>query len=128
MVTSIRGRKILFVEDNMVIGLYAQAVLEDNGAQVTIVTNVADALTYLMNARPDVAILDVHLEGETSFTLANELIARDIAVLFTTGGQIRSLEGPLAKLPIISKPFSERRLMMMVIESIQKDRPSNCGP
>lgn len=80
------GDRILVVEDEILIALDIQHALEDAGFEVVGPhENVADSLRALEHVRPDAAILDVQLDGEDVFPVAEMLHRAGIPIVFHSG-------------------------------------------
>lgn len=84
---SFRGRRVLVVEDEYLLAEDLRERLESQGAEVMgPVASVADALELLRDGpAPEAAILDINLQGEMVYPVADELRARGIPFLFATG-------------------------------------------
>jgi CheY-like chemotaxis protein len=85
--TSLRGRRVLVVEDDYIL---AQDLLEEllrSGAAVMgPVATVAEALDLLRSGlSPHMAVLDIGLGDETVYPVADALRARGIPFVFATG-------------------------------------------
>ena len=81
------GRRILLVEDDYFIADAMLGVLEDAGATVLgPVSSVKEALA-LLDGEPEVdsAILDINLNGEMVYPVADALTALGIPFIFATG-------------------------------------------
>jgi CheY-like chemotaxis protein len=71
------------------------------------VPNVAAAMATLTASAPDVAILDLNLNGETSAPLADELEKRGVPFLFATGyGDSVTIPEPFGDVPVVRKPIT----------------------
>lgn len=82
----LRDRHILLVEDEYFIADAMQRGLEDVGAHVVgPAASVDDALALLESEPVSAAILDVNLDDEGVFPVAEALTARDIPFVFATG-------------------------------------------
>ena len=102
-----RGRRILVVEDDFLIAQDLQRALEALGAVVLgPVPRVADALAMLEGeaVQPDAATLDVNLDGEMVYPLADDLRARGVPFLFVTGYDAGSIPRDYAEVPVCEKP------------------------
>src|SRR4051812_18350592 len=76
----------LIVEDESLIAMLVQDAVEEMGlATMGPASRVAHALQLLNDGRPDGAILDVNLDGEKVYPVADELMARNIPFMFLTG-------------------------------------------
>ena len=77
--------RILLVEDDFIVAFDMQSMLEEQGAQVIgPASSVAQARALLSGANPNVAVLDVNLNGELVFPLTEDLQQRGIPFVFAT--------------------------------------------
>jgi CheY-like chemotaxis protein len=111
---------VLVVEDEMLIGMLLEDMLADMGHDVVaVVPRVNEALAAVQHEAFDVAILDVHLNGQSAFPVAEALIERGIPFVFATGYGERGLPEKYRGRPILQKPFAkddlERILKRLVI-------------
>ena len=101
-------RRILVVEDEMLIGMLLEDMLTDLGHEVAaIVPRLKDALAAVDRETYDVAVLDVHLHGESAFPVAEALIAKGIPFVFATGYGERGLPETIAAGRCLQKPFAK---------------------
>ncbi|AUX68823.1 histidine kinase [Porphyrobacter sp. HT-58-2] len=78
--------RVLVVEDSIIIALDTEENLKRLGvAEVRIESSVAGALTALAEARPDFAIIDFNLGGESSEPIAAALRAAGVRFVLATG-------------------------------------------
>jgi DNA-binding response OmpR family regulator len=96
---------ILVVEDETLIGLDVEGILRELGAVVWSAENVERARGLMSAAMPHAAVLDALLREGDSFTLARELVAAGVAVIFLTG-YAPGIPDDLKHCPIIEKPFT----------------------
>ncbi|HEY8426784.1 MAG TPA: response regulator [Sandaracinaceae bacterium] len=81
----LRAASVLLVEDDDALRGSLAELLAPHGYHVHATGTLADARATVANVRPDVAIIDVKLPDGSGAELARELMARDIAVVLTTG-------------------------------------------
>jgi CheY-like chemotaxis protein len=99
--------RILVIEDEMLIGMLLEDMLVDLGHEVAaVIPRLKDALTAAQRETFDLAILDVHLHGESAFPVADALIARVIPFVFATGYGQRGLPETYRERPVLQKPFA----------------------
>ncbi len=100
------------VEDEVLVGLMLEQDLRSIGCTVTgPCTNLASGLDSLRNEEIDAAILDINLNGEMVYPLADELIARGIPFVFVSGYEAANLPDRLRALPRLAKPCDPRILI-----------------
>ena len=100
------GRRILVVEDEMLILMMIESMLADLGCDsVTAAATVDQALALIDAQVFDAAMLDVNLKGDSSRPVADALAARGIPFIFSTGnGGHHTMEGYEDR-AILRKPF-----------------------
>jgi CheY-like chemotaxis protein len=106
---ALSGKRVLVVEDDMLVGMMIEEMLADLGAVcVAVSPTVADALAELEKTPIDAAILDLNLRGERSIPVADWLSARAIPFAFATGYGDAG-EGTAGR-PILAKPYTPEQL------------------
>ncbi|MEY9125420.1 CheY-like chemotaxis protein [Bradyrhizobium yuanmingense] len=103
---------VLIVEDDPIIAIdFEDRLLGFGVAAVRTVGSVTQALNAIAKRRPDFALLDVELIRETSFAIAERLIALKVPFVFVTGygAEVRIPPG-LAGRPRLQKPCSSEAL------------------
>jgi DNA-binding response OmpR family regulator len=106
------GRRILVVEDQYFIAEdVARALKEAGGVVVGPVANRSDAEKTLASEKVDGAVLDVNLNGDSIFPLAEELRRQGIPFLFLTGYAKEVVPEVFADVPHVEKPHSVHRLL-----------------
>jgi CheY-like chemotaxis protein len=109
------ARRVLVVEDEMLIGMLLEDMLVDMGHNVVgIISRVNEALAAVQREEFDFAILDVHLNGQAVFPVAEALAARGIPFVFATGYGERGLPDEYRGRPILQKPFAKDDLEKML--------------
>jgi two-component sensor histidine kinase/DNA-binding response OmpR family regulator len=113
---SLTGRRILVVEDEVLISMFIENVLADLGAEVIgPVNTLADGLALGANERLDGAVLDLNLNGEQTYPLADALIARGVPFVFITGYDRDSLDRRYARVPVLQKPIEADTLEKILL-------------
>jgi CheY-like chemotaxis protein len=84
---TLHGRRILIVEDDCVTAMDLAETLSAAGARVIGPAGTIDAALELLELRPqlDIALLDIEVEGAFVFDVADELVKREVPIIFTTG-------------------------------------------
>ena len=109
----LHAKRLLLVEDSMMIALDAQAMLAEEGLDVEVAGTIADAERLLSVDSFDVAVLDVNLSGETSFGVADRIAALGLPFVFATGyGESIVMPERFRAVPVVSKPYDGGTLRM----------------
>jgi CheY-like chemotaxis protein len=103
---ALAGRRILVVEDEMLVAMLIEDILADLGCTVVgPAVRVAEALPMAESAALDCAFLDVNVAGERVFPVAAALAGRSVPFVFVSGYGEDALEAPFAGRPALRKPF-----------------------
>ena len=105
---------ILIVEDEPIIAIDLRIIFQDDGYDVLgPATSVDMALRLLNNARPDLAVLDVNLRGQSVVPVAERLRSLQIPFFLSSSYEAAQLQTVtvLANVENVRKPFEERRLL-----------------
>jgi CheY-like chemotaxis protein len=106
------GRRVFVVEDEMIVAWLLEDMLAALGcAIVGPAVSVSQALAMLDDAAVlDAAVLDVTLNGQKSYPIADALVARDVPFAFSNGYHKDSLPNGYQRFPVLQKPFGRRDL------------------
>ena len=117
--SDLRGTKVLLLEDEFLIALDAEQILMELGAaKVEIASTLADAEQLAKNGRFDVAMLDVNINGEVSFPLAESLRRRGVPVIFATGYEMKNQPFPESAM-CVTKPYSSDNLLEVLSTALR---------
>ncbi len=105
------ARRILVVEDEILLGMLIGDMLTDLGFEVVgPATRLEPALTLAREVALDCAILDVNLNGKQSFPVADILRERGIPFFFATAYGKRGLTDAYRDTQTLQKPFTAQEL------------------
>ncbi|MGX1318373.1 CheY-like chemotaxis protein [Bradyrhizobium sp. USDA 377] len=109
---SARPADILIVEDDPIIAIdFEDRLIGFGVTSVRTVGAVTQALEAIAKRAPDFALLDVELIRETSFAIAERLVALKIPFVFVTGyGADARIPPEFAGQPRLQKPCSSDAL------------------
>jgi len=117
------GRRILVVEDEMLVLMNVEMVLEDLGCTaISAAGSVAEGLSLLAQQSFDAAILDVNLGEQKSYPVADKLTERGIPFVFSTGNGNHGDRSDLDDRPMLKKPYLTEGLIT-VFEQLIADMP-----
>jgi DNA-binding NtrC family response regulator len=104
--SSFSDRRILLVEDEMLVAWLLGDMLTELGcAVVGPASSVNQALAMIDAENIDAAVLDVNLNGQMSYPIADALAARGVPFLFSTGYHKDTLLDGYRTFPVLQKPF-----------------------
>jgi CheY-like chemotaxis protein len=107
----LRGRRVLVVENEYLIAMDIEACLIDAGAEIVgPFVSAAEALANLDGGVIDAALLDIGLDADDSYPVADEMRRRGAPFIFMSGYGPNQLKPEYAGSPFISKPFESARL------------------
>lgn len=111
------GARILIVEDEYLVAVELKEILSGMGAEVVgPVSRLQPARDLARSQRLDGAVLDVKLNGDTSFPLAEDLLARAVPILFMTGFDSSVIPKRFRNAPWLPKPVSSAALQRLALE------------
>jgi CheY-like chemotaxis protein len=85
-VSGLGNKRVLLLEDEVMIAMMVEELLSELGAVVVgPVSTIRDAAVLAVSAELDAAVLDVNVRGTTSFEVAEILQNRRIPIVFATG-------------------------------------------
>jgi CheY-like chemotaxis protein len=106
MTSPLSGRRVLVVEDETMVAWLLEDMLADLGCTVVgPAARVNQALAMLDAEAIDAAVLDVNLNGQKSYPVADALAARGVPFVFSTGYNKDSLPNSYQSFPVLQKPF-----------------------
>ena len=109
------GKRVLIVEDEMLIALLIEDFLTDIGCR-TVATcgSVQSALDAVRTQIFDLAILDVNLAGEMAYPVAELLAERNIPFLLLSGYGTEAIPLDHPEWKVCAKPFKGEELVKML--------------
>jgi CheY-like chemotaxis protein len=122
----LRGQRVLVVEDEALVAMELASVLRQQGCSVIgPAPSVARALALLDEQRPDVALLDLNLNGEPALAVAVALRDEGVPFVVVSGyGEAQSGEAELRHVPRVTKPMRHRELMRALAQVLSATPPS----
>ena len=109
--SSLATPRLLVVEDEYLIRMLLEDMLAELGYDVAAaVGTMAEASELAAHGDFNAAILDVNLDGEKIYPVADILAARGLPYVFVTGYGERSLPEPYCDRPALQKPFKGDQL------------------
>lgn len=109
-------RRVLILEDNLIIAMEAEEILREIGAEtIELATNVDEAIKAVELGPYDLALLDVNLGESMSFNFARFLVERRIPFGFVSGySDTQEFPDDLQHAPLLVKPFDERAMLQFL--------------
>ncbi|HEY5107479.1 MAG TPA: response regulator [Caulobacteraceae bacterium] len=119
---ALRGRRVLVVEDEMMIAMLVEDMLADLGCVVVGPAHRLEDALELVRLEPgfDVALLDVNLGGQPVYPLADALRAKGVPAIFATGYADAGLREVDRGSPVLQKPFRASELATALSEALRE--------
>lgn len=111
MTEGLTGKRVLIVEDEYFIAADLKRALAEAGAIVVGPAGTLASAQALVDDDIDLAMLDVNLDGEHSYPLANRLRERAVPFAFLTGYDRWALPPAYRDVPRLHKPFDLAQLI-----------------
>ncbi len=120
-VSSMEGVRVLVVEDSALILMEVETAIEDAGATVVgPATRLSQAAKLAETEEFDVALLDVNLDGELTYPVADALARRSKPFVLATGYDPQtSIVAEYRDRPVLRKPYTGDGLVRMLKELLQ---------
>jgi CheY-like chemotaxis protein len=112
----LEGLRVLLVEDEFFVAVHLEETLGSFGcATIGPYTTLELATQASRRERLDLAVLDINLNGRTSYPLADELGARGVPYLFLTGYAGADLPEGYRGVPRLQKPVDCAELRRTIV-------------
>jgi CheY-like chemotaxis protein len=112
-------RKVLVVEDEMMIAMLIEDMLEEFGCKlIGPATSVPHALDLIGQERVEIAVLDLNLDGQDTYAIADALQCKNVPFIFATGYGSAGLRKEYGNRPVLQKPFQARDLEIALTEAL----------
>ncbi|HEU4821601.1 MAG TPA: response regulator [Qipengyuania sp.] len=107
---TLTNRKVLILEDELIIAFALEDMLADLGAEVLMASSLEEAFAQLAESEVSLAVLDVNVHGAKSYPVAEELAERGIPMIFATGYGDAEHPPHFSAAPTLTKPYSRQQL------------------
>jgi CheY-like chemotaxis protein len=115
------GKRILVVEDELMIRMLLEGMLTDLGHTVAAEAGgIAEALALAKEGDFDVAVLDVNLNNQPITPVAEVLVQRGVPFVFASGYGQRGVPEPYRNNPTLQKPFQVEALALAIDAALAK--------
>lgn len=109
------GRRVLVVEDEMLILFMIEDLLADLGCEsVSSAATVEKALALIDQQVFDVVLLDMNLKGSDSHPVAEALSALGTPFIYSTGNTGQDVREGFSDRPVLRKPFKSDELVAIL--------------
>jgi DNA-binding response OmpR family regulator len=121
--SALKDRRILIAEDGFALANIMETVLSTLGCQVVgPIARVSEGLRLARAAGLDGALLDVSLDGEEAYAIADTLLGRAVPVILVTGRRPEELPTRFRELPRVDKPFAMPALIRLCTQTFARAR------
>jgi CheY-like chemotaxis protein len=111
MSNALSGCRVMVVEDEVLVSWILEDMLAALGCQVVgPAVRVNQGLALVEAGSIDAAVLDVNLNGQKSYPIADALVARGVPFAFSTGYNKDTMPAEYRDFPMLQKPYSRTNL------------------
>lgn len=119
---ALSGNRILVVEDEAIVALALSDLLHELGFEVIgPFGNLGEAAHATEALDFEAAILDVNLDGQMIYHVADALSKRGVPFVFVTGYGPESISSRFRHIPVIQKPIEREKIERMFIRLVNND-------
>lgn len=120
MTSELTAKRVLVVEDELLISMVIEDILADEGCQVIgPFASLPDALAATRRGGFDLALLDVNLRGEKVYPVAEILAEQGVPFMFLSGYGKDAIPGGHPEWRACSKPFTTAELTRRLRELLR---------
>jgi CheY-like chemotaxis protein len=113
--TVVAGKRVLVVEDELMIRMLLEGMLTDLGHTVAAEAGgVEEAVAIAKKGDFDIAVLDVNLNGQPVTPVVEILIERGVPFVFASGYGLRGVPEGYRTIPTLQKPFQADALAQAI--------------
>jgi CheY-like chemotaxis protein len=113
------GRRVLVVEDEILILMMIEDMLTDLGCKsIAIASKIDQAITLIDGQVFDTAMVDLNLNGMESYPIADALAEHDVPYFFSTGNSVTNVKDGYRDQDVLKKPFTFEQLSNMLSRSL----------
>ena len=106
MSSSSHKLRVFVVEDEGLVAFFIEDMLTEMGHEVgAVASRMQEALELATTGAFDLAIVDVNLDGQPSYPIAEILRERGVPFVFATGYGAKGLDPKFVDSPVLGKPF-----------------------
>ncbi|HZZ87641.1 MAG TPA: response regulator [Caulobacteraceae bacterium] len=118
--SALAGRRVLVVEDEMMIAMLVEDMLAELGCAVVGPAHALDVALVLARTETgiDAALLDVNLGGQPVFAVADALREKGVPAIFSTGYGDAALREVDRGCPVLQKPFRAHDLAKALSQAL----------
>jgi CheY-like chemotaxis protein len=119
------NRRVLLVEDEMLVAWLIEDMLADLGcAVIGPASSVNQALAMIDAEAIDAAVLDLNLNGQMGYPVADALAAHGVPFVISTGYDKDTLPDDYRACPVLQKPIHRSELSDTLAKLLTPKEPS----
>jgi len=119
------NRRVLLVEDEMLVAWLIEDMLAELGcAVIGPASSVNQAVAMIDAEAVDAAVLDLNLNGQMSYPVADALAAHGVPFIISTGYDKDTLPDDYRACPVLQKPFQRSELSDALAKLLTPKEPS----
>ena len=109
------GLRVLLVEDEIMVALLLETMLSDLGHQVVgLAARLEKGLDMVEREAIDLAVLDININGQEVYPIAEALETRGIPFIVATGYGSTGVHPAYSGRPVLQKPYRREDLRLAI--------------
>jgi CheY-like chemotaxis protein len=122
--SALSGKRVLVVEDEPVVAMALEDMLVELGCVVLgPAYSLEQALQLIATEAIDAAVLDINLNGERSYPVADALNLGGVPYAFATGYAPEGIDRQSRSPPVLEKPYRLHQLEHVLGQLLDEVRP-----
>ena len=122
---ALRGRRVLVVEDEMLLAMELESLLRQQGCEIVGPVSTVERALALLEERPDAALLDLNLKGRSATPVASAMVDRSVPFVILTGyGEVTSGQPEVRNAPRLNKPVNHGELVRTLARLLGSANPA----
>jgi CheY-like chemotaxis protein len=114
------GRKVLLVEDEAMVALMMSDFISELGFEVVgPYAKVSEAMAAVQADVLDAAVLDINLNGEMVYPVADALKAKKVPFVFVSGYALDGMDQRFSSVPVFQKPVEWAELRKLLVQTLE---------
>ena len=116
---ALAGLRVIIIEDEAILALCLGEIIEGEGCVVIgTAGTLGDALRLAETTTFDLAIIDLHLDGQQAHDIVASIIRSGRAIIISTGSDASEIPAEFHEWPVLRKPFANAAICAAITSAV----------